>query len=459
MIINLTKFIMSLSTALDYAEKALAEKISLSVHPFHGMRVAALVDRMAGYLGLGEDVRFALAQAAMLHDCALSEYLNDEFFGNAVTTDEGYMVAHCTAGEEIVRKLPLYELTSGAVLYHHERADGKGAFRLKAEETPVYAQLIHMADTVDVNYPLHSCSMNEYEEIHGWVKSNSGIIFSEECADVFLNSIDYEFIRSIAGERAREYLTEELPDRMQEVSVKTLREMSLIFADITDYKSQFTWRHSKGIAEKAEDMGKYYALEEDECSKLYIAGTLHDIGKLLIGDDILEKPGRLSVDEYREIQNHALGTWDMLHGISGLEDITEWAALHHEKLDGSGYPFRLTGDKLDRNSRLMACLDIYQALVEDRPYKAGMSHQDAIAILKKMGNSGQLDMGIIFDIDTCFTDSEAKTDLLHYEPVNQEALKSGYRCPVCGYFLEGELPEDFICPRCEQPGSIFEKIS
>lgn len=78
----------------------------------------------------------------------------------------------------------------------------------------------------------------------------------------------------------------------------------------------------------------------------------------------------------------------MLRNISGLEDITRWAALHHEKLDGSGYPFGLTAELLEKNARLMACLDIYQALVEDRPYKAGMSHNAAMAILKKMGGDG-----------------------------------------------------------------------
>lgn len=157
-----------------------------------------------------------------------------------------------------------------------------------------------------------------------------------------------------------------------------------------------------GIAQKAEEMGRYYKLSEEECDKLFVAGALHDIGKLITDNVILDKPGKLTPEEYKEIQYHAMGTWDMLKNIEGIEDITKWAAYHHEKLDGSGYPFELTGDKLDKNSRLMACLDIYQALVEDRPYKAGMPHEEAMGILRKMGDAGQLDNQIIDDIDSCF---------------------------------------------------------
>lgn len=452
--IDFSKFTESLSIALDYAEKAF-----LNVEPYHGMRVAILTNKMAKALGFDEETVYSLTQAAMLHDCALSEYLIDELPNQGLATKEMDMSAHCVAGESILKKLPFYSRVNGSVLYHHERADGKGALKQTPDKTPIFAQLIHIADAIDVEFNLYTFNKAKYDKICEWLKENEGVIFTEECAEVFITSIGYRTFDTITGDNSKTMVSELLPKRTIDISTETLKEMSSIFADITDYKSHFTWKHSMGIAEKADKMGRYYRLTDEDCDKLFIAGALHDIGKLIISDKILEKPGKLSSEEFKEIQNHAVGTWDMLHNISGLEDITLWASLHHEKLDGSGYPFGYKGERLDKNSRLMACLDIYQALIEDRPYKTGMSHKDAMNILRKMGDAGQLDETIINDIDSCFGKKQNKTS----EPTStvRKNTTSGvvYRCPVCGYIYEGKLPEDFICPQCEQPASIFEKLN
>ena len=262
----------------------------------------------------------------------------------------------------------------------------------------------------------------------------------------------------------REWNREHIPGYCEiylDVPMDVLRELSTFFAHITDYKSHFTWQHSLGIAEKAERMGEFYGYSRQMCDMMFIAGALHDIGKLLIPNDILEKPGRLTQEEYREIQNHALGTWELLKDIGGMEDIARWASLHHEKLDGSGYPFGYKAEQLGKNERVMACLDIYQALVEERPYKASLHHEEAMAILQKMGDAGHLDRQIIQDIDHCHAiHCEAgQVRRQREDEVCPQYDGEAWRCPVCGYVYEGELPSDFICPRCEQPGTIFERVS
>ncbi len=451
--IEFSKYTQSLSVALDYAEKAISD-----IKPFHGLRVAIITNIMAEYLELDKNEIYSLTQAAVLHDCALSEYVLDEILDDTRAVSEKYMSPHCKEGEKILSNLPNYDTVKGAILYHHENADGTGNFGLKASETPLTAQLIHLADMTDVVFSLYSLDSEKYEAIKDWVGSNAGILFSEECSEAFLKSVDYNLLQSITGDNAKAIFEETLPPRIIDISTEALRKLSSVFAEITDAKSHFTWKHSLGISKKAEAMGIYYDLSAEECDKLFISGALHDVGKFLISNDILEKPSKLSPEEYKEIQNHAMGTWELLHEISGMEDITRWAALHHEKLDGSGYPFKYTGDELDKNSRLMACLDIYQALVEERPYKAAMPHGKAMNILRDMGGSGHLDTQIIEDINLCFADDENND----YRPaeITPEITISGpaYRCPVCGYVHEGELPRDFICPRCEQPGTIFGRI-
>ena len=450
--IELTTFIQSMSAALDFAE---AEIIQASRN--HGKRVGVISNLMAVKAGMGKEELFALTQAAVLHDCALAEYLNDELSSGGRSLDELKMADHCIAGEKMLLKLPVYRLVRGAVLYHHERADGKGALGKTDAETPLAAQIIHLADVVDVVFSLETVDPEKYRAIMEWLELEKGKIFSEYCGDLFRSAVSYETMCSITGEGCRAVLRTMLPPFPDEVSTEVLREMSSFFAKITDYKSHFTWRHSMGIAEKAEKMGEYYGYDREMCDKLYIAGALHDIGKLLISNDILEKPGKLSSSEYKEIQNHALGSWELLSDIKGLEDICRWASLHHEKLDGSGYPFGYTAAELDKNERLLACLDIYQALVEERPYKSGLSHSEAMDILNKMGREGQLDQSILDDVNDCFA-PDVPEEPSHSDGTEPDFSGEGWRCPVCGYVYEGELPEDFICPRCEQPGSIFEKI-
>ena len=101
----------------------------------------------------------------------------------------------------------------------------------------------------------------------------------------------------------------------------------------------------------------------------------------------------------------------------------------------------------------MACIDIYQALVEERPYKKGLEHKVAIEILNKMANEGQLDSQIIKDIDHYI--KEEKTLSRDESTLVNSIDKEAWKCPVCGYIHEGPLPQDFICPRCEQPACIF----
>lgn len=157
------------------------------------------------------------------------------------------------------------------------------------------------------------------------------------------------------------------------------------------------------MAEKAVRMAKFYGVSTLEEMELLLAGALHDIGKLIISNDILEKPGRLTSDEFQEIKTHSYATWNILKQIDGLDTVTGWAAFHHEKLDGSGYPFGLTAPALDRNARLMACIDIYQAMTEPRPYKAGLSHGEAMSELRRLSAAEKLDGAIVEDIDAVFS--------------------------------------------------------
>jgi HD-GYP domain-containing protein (c-di-GMP phosphodiesterase class II) len=147
-------------------------------------------------------------------------------------------------------------------------------------------------------------------------------------------------------------------------------------------------------------MGNYYGYSRVERAELYLAAALHDIGKLATPVDILEKPGKLTDGEFSIIKEHVRITWELLKDIEGFGLICAWASNHHEKLDGSGYPFGKKAEELDFNSRLMACIDIYQAVSEERPYHPGRNHGDTMKILYSMADKGQIDGGIVKNLDS-----------------------------------------------------------
>jgi HD-GYP domain-containing protein (c-di-GMP phosphodiesterase class II) len=199
-------------------------------------------------------------------------------------------------------------------------------------------------------------------------------------------------------------LEKEIPEYSLELSFEEIHSVTNVLSKIIDSKSAYTQRHSQGLSEKVAIMSDFYDLDQEEKMKLIIAADLHDIGKLAVPNDILDKPDKLSDEEFSIIKKHPYYTRLALQGIKGFEDITQWASNHHEKLNGKGYPLGMEDRKLDFNSRLMTCLDIYQALTEERQYRKRLSHEKAIEILKSMVEDGFIDTKITKDIDLVFSD-------------------------------------------------------
>lgn len=387
------------STALDCVESEL-----LGVTTHHGKRVACLCMYMGKGAFLQEQELEDLAGYALLHDNALTEYVQAEYEYNLAGTEkkEVSLAAHCRYGERNVRKFPFHKPIEGAVLYHHENADGSGPFGRKDGETPLYARLIHLADQLDARYDLSYVTKEKYEEICSFIKEEKGTQFGEEETGLFFAQITWERLQNMQRDGAEKELRKLSLREKENFSAQKIREIAGLFARITDYKSAVTGRHSLGIAEKAWKMGVYYGYEKEKCTKLYLAGALHDIGKLAVDVRILEKPGKLTEAEFAQMKRHVVISREILSKVEGFEEIVPWAANHHEKLDGTGYPLGLTGEKMGKEERLMACLDIYQALSEHRSYKASIHHKEVMDIMWPMAEAGKLDKEILQDMDRYF---------------------------------------------------------
>ena len=143
-----------------------------------------------------------------------------------------------------------------------------------------------------------------------------------------------------------------------------------------------------------------------------IAGLLHDLGKLAVPNDILEKKGSLNGEEINFIRKHTYYTYTVLSRVGGLEHIAAWAAYHHERRDGNGYPFHVSDENFSKLARIMAVADIMTALTEDRPYRAGMTKKNAEKILLSMAENGGVD-GSVVDLARA-----------HFQRINKARVKA-----------------------------------
>lgn len=154
------------------------------------------------------------------------------------------------------------------------------------------------------------------------------------------------------------------------------------FADVIDAKSPFTFRHSVGVAEAALDIATTMGLSASRTQLVRRAALLHDIGKLRVPSAILDKPGRLTTDEWLIIEEHPTISRRILQRIRTFQELSLIAGQHHEKLDGSGYPNGLLGKDLMLESRIVAVADVFGALREDRPYRRSLEVDQILAILR-----------------------------------------------------------------------------
>ena len=153
-----------------------------------------------------------------------------------------------------------------------------------------------------------------------------------------------------------------------------------------DQRDPLTASHSFRVTQYALEIGKQMGLDDVDLEKLRYAGLMHDLGKIEIKEEILRKEGSLTSDEYREIQTHAHGTFELLSKFKfkrDLKDVPEIASSHHERFDGNGYPRKLSGDSIPMLARVLAVADVLDAITSKRHYRSAMPIDNALGIIKR----------------------------------------------------------------------------
>lgn len=161
-----------------------------------------------------------------------------------------------------------------------------------------------------------------------------------------------------------------------------------------DAKDPYTCGHSERVALYSKRLARHIGYDDEACELIYLTGLLHDVGKIAVSDAVLKKEGRLTKEEFAEIQLHPDEGWAILQGLKQLEYVLPGVLHHHERWDGGGYPDRLAKEDIPLDGRVLAVVDAYDAMTSDRAYRKGMSQQQAEKILHE-GAGTQWDAQVV----------------------------------------------------------------
>lgn len=286
----------------------------------------------------------------------------------------------CEQGADIARSLGFPEATARAIHDLDEHWDGGGHPNgLEGEEISPLARILGLAQTVEV-FP------REYglESAYRMAEDRRGTWFDPDLVDA-LQAVrdDRDFWRTVAaGDPRSELRRWEPADRAVPATDDRLDLISRAFARVVDAKSPWTYRHSERVTELATGVARELGLDEQERRELRRAALLHDIGKLAVSNQILDKEGDLTDEEYERIKRHPVYSERILARVSAFGDVARIAGRHHERLDGSGYARGLDADRLSAAQRALSVADVYEALTADRPYRDAFQPAEALDVLR-----------------------------------------------------------------------------
>lgn len=363
----------------------------------HGKRVAMMAYHIAGELNWPESEKIGILHAGMLHDCGVAQIREHRQLTE--TLEWSGAEAHAERGADYLSACPLLAHLAPEVRYHHTRWETLLLLPLDPH-TRLRANLLFLADRIDVLQVPYLNSEQILTAAPGIVarlQGLSGSLFAPELLDAFARVADSQAFWLAMDP---DYLDEDLRSLGKNIAHVALgytaqRELARLFSRVVDAKSPYTEQHSERVALIARQLAADFGIDGQELEQVEIAGLLHDIGKLRVSEDIIDKPGLLTAAERASMQRHSYDTYRILQRVFADSKIPVWAGFHHENLRGEGYPFKSGGEALDLECRIISVADIFQALAQTRPYRESMALQDILDDLRRRVSAGELDASVV----------------------------------------------------------------
>jgi HD-GYP domain-containing protein (c-di-GMP phosphodiesterase class II) len=381
--VRIGDLVFSVSTALDLVSPEVVG---------HHLRVARIARAIARELGYTRDQVRDLLMAAALHDCgafSLSERLEIMQFEIRHPGD------HAAAGFRLLKPFPPFERAAEIVRFHHLSWENRRGEQWRGLQVPPGSHLLHLADRISVLKADRPGVPGLGGRISRMGDSGSGPRFKPEFVEALKVAAGRSgFWGEVAADGDDDLRNDPALDEVI-LSEADFRGLARVFRQLVDFRSRFTATHTSGVTAVAGFLAPLAGVTGAAGRMVAVSASLHDLGKLAVPSETLEKEAALTRGEVATLRGHPLHGWRILGRIAGLEEINKWASYHHERLDGQGYPFGLPAEQLPLESRIVAVADVFTALTEERPYRRGMSGREAVGILGAMADGGALDHDVV----------------------------------------------------------------
>lgn len=331
---------------------------------------------------LPQVLRFVLSHTGMNSGLAERFRALVHIFQNGGQIANELMETRCDRGAEIARKMRFSDGVIAAIRSFDEHWDGGGRPNgLRGEEIPIYSRIALLAQIVDVFQMANGVEAAKREIGH-----RTGTWFDPQLAAAFDRvAARPEFWTALRSDGLQQAIFALEPAQERSlVDDDYLDDIAAAFAQVIDSKSPYTSGHSERVTLFSNLIAEELEYAPERRRWLKRAALLHDIGKLGVSNSVLDKPAKLDADEWAAMQQHAALGEKILSRIGAFADLALIAGAHHERLDGNGYPRGLKGEQISLDVRIVTTADIFDALTADRPYRAAMPVDKALAIMTDM---------------------------------------------------------------------------
>jgi HD-GYP domain-containing protein (c-di-GMP phosphodiesterase class II) len=318
------------------------------------------------------------------------------------------VLTRCERGADIARMLGFADDTVQAIRALDEHWDGHGQpYGLRGEQISVFARILGLSQTFEVFFSSHGLNA-----AFAMAAERRGSWFEPTLVDaLFSIRNDSDFWQALGrGDAFRAVRLLEPPDRAIIADDDRLNIVAEAFAQVIDAKSPWTYRHSNGVAELSLAIAERLDMSASEIRGLRRAALMHDLGKLGVSNLILDKPGKLTDEEFARVRLHPKFTNQILGRVGCFRSMSSIASQHHERLDGGGYHLGLAMEDLSLSARVICTADVCDALRASRPYRPGLPTHRLLEIMEREAGRG-------IDMD-CF---EAMKDVLIDQAVAEHA--------------------------------------
>ena len=380
--VQLGDLVFAVSAALDLVSPVVAG---------HHRRVARVARAIARQLGFAADEVRDILLAAALHDSGVFS-MSDRL--DIMRFDFEQTGGHAEAGYRLLKAFPHFERAAQIVRFHHLPWHERRGERWRGRPVPPGAHVVHLADRISV-LPIDASGVGWGGAAAQAVLAGSGSRFVPEHVDALVEAAQAPGFWREVGAPGDEDLRRDPQIASTVLAESDLRVLARLFWQLVDYRSRYTATHTSGVAAVAGFLAPLAGVTGAAGRKVALAAGLHDLGKLAVPTETLDKERPLTRDEKATLRAHPLHGWRLLDRVPGLEEINKWANYHHERLDGTGYPFHLSGAQIPLESRIVSVSDVFTALTEERPYRRGMSGREAVGVLRGMADGGALDPDVV----------------------------------------------------------------